>query len=326
MPKVSVIMPAYNAEAYIGAAIDSILSQSFRDFEFLILNDCSTDGTEAIIQSYDDPRIVYIKNEKNMGVAATLNKGLSLAQGEYIARMDADDISFPQRFEKQAAYLDAHPEVAVLGTQVRFFSVEGDGEPFCYSGSCAQLKIDLLFASAIAHPSVMMRRQVILDMGGYDRQFEGLEDYELWCRISEQAMLAVYPQVLLRYRIHPGQVTQQPSERKQRAARNLKQRQLSQLGLPTEGAVAEAYYDYRAKATKSYETALAEIRFFEALINANEEKQLYDHTLLKKLMHQLAKSDVVGLTAAQQKELCRKTRLVSYPALLLSRLKQKILR
>ena len=130
MPKVSVVMPAYNAEAYIGAAMESILSQSFGDFEFLILNDCSTDGTEAIIQSYDDPRIVYIKNEKNMGVAATLNKGLAAAQGEYIARMDADDFSLPQRFEKQVAYLDAHPEVVVLGTQVQFFSDRGDGEPF----------------------------------------------------------------------------------------------------------------------------------------------------------------------------------------------------
>ena len=192
MPKVSVVMPAYNAEAYIGAAMESILSQSFGDFEFLILNDCSTDGTEAIIKSYDDPRIVYLKNEKNLGVAATLNKGLAAAQGEYIARMDADDFSLPQRFEKQVAYLDAHPEVAVLGTQVQFFSDRGDGEPFCYLGSPAQLKIDLLFASAIAHPSVMLRRQVILDMGGYDRQFEGLEDYELWCRISEQAMLPLH--------------------------------------------------------------------------------------------------------------------------------------
>ena len=326
MPKVSVVMPAYNAEAYIGAAMESILNQSFGDFEFLILNDCSTDGTEAIIKSYDDPRIVYLKNEKNLGVAATLNKGLAAAQGEYIARMDADDFSLPQRFEKQVAYLDAHPEVTVLGTQVQFFSDRGDGEPFCYLGSPAQLKIDLLFASAIAHPSVMLRRQVILDMGGYDRQFEGLEDYELWCRISEQAMLAVYPQVLLRYRIHPGQVTQQPSERKRQAARRLKQRQLTQLGLPTEGDIAEAYYNYQAKERKTPEKALSEIRFFEALLDANEQKGVYDRALLKKLMRQLAKSNAVGLTSAQQRQLCRKTRLLCYPELLLSRLKQTLLR
>ncbi|MBR4863350.1 MAG: glycosyltransferase [Oscillospiraceae bacterium] len=326
MPKVSVVMPAYNAEAYIGAAIESILNQSFTDFEFLILNDCSADGTEDIIKSYNDSRIVYLKNEKNMGVAATLNKGFAVAQGDYIARMDADDIAHPRRFEQQVAYLDAHPEVAVLGTQVRFFSVEGDGEPFCYSGSCAQLKIDLLFASAIAHPSVMLRRQMILDLGGYDSQFEGLEDYELWCRVSQQAALAVYPEILLRYRIHPGQVTQQPSERKQRAARNLKQRQLLRLGLPTEGAVAAAYYNYQTKEPKTYETALAEIRFFEALINANEEKKLYDQKLLKKLMRQLAKSNAVGLAPHQQRALCRKTKLLCYPSLLLSRLKQILLR
>ena len=326
MPKISVVMPAYNAEAYIGVAIDSILTQSFTDFEFLILNDCSADNTEAIIKSYDDPRIVYIKNEQNMGVAATLNKGLHFAQGEYIARMDADDIALPQRFEKQVAYLDNHPEIAVLGTQVRFFCDDGDGDPFCYFGSSQQLKIDLLFASAIAHPSVMMRRQLILDLGCYNRSFEGLEDYELWCRVSQQAALSVYPEILLRYRIHPGQVTQQPSERKMQAARNLKMRQLTRLGLPTEGEIAEAYYNYQAKASKRYETALAEIRFFEALVNANLEKKLYDHKLLKKLMKQLAKSDAVGLTPAQQKALCRETALLSYPSLLLSRLKQKLSR
>ena len=110
------------------------------------------------------------------------------------------------------------------------------------------------------------------------------------------------------------------------AARNLKMRQLTRLGLPTEGEIAEAYYNYQAKASKRYETALAEIRFFEALVNANLKKKLYDHKLLKKLMKQLAKSDAVGLTPAQQKALCRETALLSYPSLLLSRLKQKLSR
>lgn len=326
MPKVSVVMPAYNAEKYVTQAIDSILGQSFTDFEFLILNDCSTDGTEALICAYNDPRIVYIKNEKNMGVAATLNKGLAAAKGEYIARMDADDISLPERFEKQVAFLDAHPHVAVLGTHVECFSSQGSGPLVQYMGSSAQLRIDLLFASALAHPSVMLRRQLILDLGGYDSRFEGLEDYDLWCRVAEIADLAVLPQVLLRYRIHPSQVTQQPSERKRQAAQSLKSRLLSRLELPGEGPVAQAYYSYQSKAEKTPTQALAEIRFFEALLDANGKKGLYDQALLKKTMRQLAKSTAVRLAPWEQRRLCRQTRLLSYPLLLLSRLKQRLKR
>lgn len=326
MPKVSVVMPAYNAENYIAQAIDSILAQSFRDFEFLILNDCSTDGTEALICAYNDPRIVYLKNDKNMGVAATLNKGLAAAKGEYIARMDADDISLPERFEKQVAYLDAHPDVTVLGTHVECFSSQGSGPLVQYRGSPAQMRIDLLFSSALAHPSVMLRRQPILELGGYDSSYEGMEDYELWCRVAEISDLAVLPQVLLRYRLHPAQVTQQPSERKRLAARKLKSRLLAQLELATEGPIAEAYYGYQTKEKKSPDQALAEIRFFEALLEANRKKGLYDHALLKKLMHQLAKSNAVQLAPQAQRKLCRQTRLLWYPQLLLSRLKQTLKR
>jgi glycosyltransferase involved in cell wall biosynthesis len=109
MPKISVIMPTYNAEKYLREAMDSILAQSFKDFELIVINDCSADGTEQIVLSYQDPRIVYLKNEKNLGVAGTLNRGLQVANGKYIARMDSDDRSVPERFEKQLAYLEENP-------------------------------------------------------------------------------------------------------------------------------------------------------------------------------------------------------------------------
>ena len=326
MPKISVVMPAYNAEKYIAQAIDSILGQSYRDFEFLILNDCSTDGTEAIISAYNDPRIVYLKNDKNMGVAATLNKGFAAARGEYIARMDADDISLPERFSLQVAFLDAHPEVTVLGTHVECFSTEGSGPLVQYMGSSAQLRIDLLFSSALAHPSVMLRRQPILALGGYDSHFEGMEDYELWCRVAEKSDLAVLPQVLLRYRIHPSQVTQQPSERKRQAARTLKMRQLTQLGIPTEGSIAETFYNYQPKQPKDLTQATLDIRFLEALLDANREKGLYDQKCLKKTAHLLAKSTGIHLTPRDQRKLCRRTRLLWYPELLLSHLKKQLRR
>ena len=149
MPRVSVILPAYNAEAYLKEAIDSILNQTFPDFQLIVINDCSTDGTEEIIRQYADPRLVPVKNEKNLGIAATLNRGLSLAQGDYIARMDADDISLPHRLERQVAYLDAHPDIAVLGTNVETFDENG---PLCTGWSStdpAQMKADLLWISFI---------------------------------------------------------------------------------------------------------------------------------------------------------------------------------
>ena len=133
MPKLSVIMPAYNAEKYIGEAIESILNQTFTDFEFIIIDDGSSDHTADIIKGFHDERIRFIQNEKNSGVANTLNKGLELSQGEYIARMDADDISLPARFEKQVAFMEANPDVAVVGCGIELFGMSHEKRYFSYS-------------------------------------------------------------------------------------------------------------------------------------------------------------------------------------------------
>ena len=129
MPKISVIMPAYNAERYIREAIDSILRQTWSDFELIIIDDGSTDSTAAIIAGYTDNRIRFCPNAQNMGVAATLNRGLELACGAYVARMDADDISLPERFAKQAAYLDAHPNVTVWNSDRAVLRRKRDRHP-----------------------------------------------------------------------------------------------------------------------------------------------------------------------------------------------------
>ena len=207
MPKISVIMPAYNAEKYIKEAIDSILAQTFSDFEFIILDDGSTDGTAEIVRSYSDKRIRFVQNEHNLGIANTLNRGLDLAQGEYIARMDADDISLPERFEKQVSFMDKHPKTAVCATAIQCFGARNEQRIF--SESASDLNIDLLFGCCFAHPSVMMRAS---DIGnGYDPAFDKMEDYELWCRVAKNHDLASLPEILLKYRIHPGQVTQASS-------------------------------------------------------------------------------------------------------------------
>jgi len=273
MPKVSVIMPAYNAEKYIAEAIDSILGQTFGDFEFIILNDCSADRTEEIILSYDDPRIVYLQNEGNLGVAATLNKGLAAVKGEYIARMDADDISLPERFAKQVKYLDEHNDVAVLGCSIERFSSDRSLDIRSFSADVDSMMVDMLFACGVAHPSVMMRTEVIRSLGGYDEEFNGLEDYELWCRVLEKHKITTLPDVLLRYRIHGSQVTQNPSARYLELLRALKTRQLRQLGLEP----AETFLHYCEGKRPDTPKEIKELdKFFALIDSANGEKHIYD--------------------------------------------------
>ena len=230
MPKISVIMPAYNAEKYIAQAIESILGQTFGDFELIVLNDCSKDKTGEIIASFADQRIVCVNNEENMGVARTLNKGLKIARGEYIARMDADDISLPERLEKQAAFLDTNEAAAVVGSAVERFDETGSLGKRVFAADPRQMDIEMLFACGLAHPSVMMRRTLVTGLGGYDADYEGLEDYELWWRVSRSHQVTALPEVLLRYRIHSAQVTKNPSEKYIKRHRALKQRQLEALG------------------------------------------------------------------------------------------------
>lgn len=208
-PMVSVVMPVYNGSKYLKEAIDSILNQTFTDFELIIVNDGSTDDSEDIILSYNDHRICYLKNERNSGICITLNKGLDNARGKYIARMDCDDISMPERLVKQVDYLEHHQDVGALGTDVVTF---GDGYADRYfdfvhdSNGC---KAGLLFATCFAHPAVMLRASVINEHNlRYDDEYRGLEDYELWYRISQYTNMNNLPEALLKYRLHKAQLTQ----------------------------------------------------------------------------------------------------------------------
>lgn len=213
IPRVSVVMPVYNGEKYLREAIDSILTQTYRDFEFIIVNDGSTDASEAIILSYHDDRIVYLKNEKNSGICVTLNKGLAAARGKYIARMDCDDISLPMRLETQYQYMESHKKIALIGSD---FIIFGDGEERLRElpHNPAFCKMGLLFNSFTAHPSVMMRRSVLVNYNlSYKNEYRGLEDFELWWQVAKVAELSNINKPLLRYRIHPQQVTQKVDER-----------------------------------------------------------------------------------------------------------------
>lgn len=212
MPKISVIMPVYNSEKYLSEAIDSILNQTYGDFEFIIIDDGSTDSSQEIVRSYTDPRIRFYINEHNMGVAATLNRGLDLATAEYIARMDSDDISELCRFEKQVEFLDQHKSVGVVGSALRNFG-EGISEQIVeFSTDVEQAKVDMIYSCPLGHPTIMMRSCVLHENNlHYQKSYEGFEDFALWWRIGEYWDIVSMKMPLLRYRKHASQVTKNKS-------------------------------------------------------------------------------------------------------------------
>ena len=209
MPKVTVLMPVYNGDRFLREAIESILNQTFEEFEFLIINDGSIDNTREIILSYDDPRIRLVDNNCNLGLIRSLNKGLELAEGQFIARQDADDISEPERLAQQVAFLETHPEVALVGTWYKEIDSQGKLIGECkLPCDCTQIRWELLFYCTFAHPSVMLQKSTIIkQIGFYSKAALHTEDYELWCRIARCFPVANLDKHLVRYRIHANSVT-----------------------------------------------------------------------------------------------------------------------
>ena len=205
--RVSVLMPLYNASQYLREAIESILQQTFQHFEFVIINDGSTDNSEQIILQYSDPRIRYFHNEENKGLVYTLNKGLELCQGAYIARMDADDISHPDRLKKQVDFMIQNPKVGVLGSWMKTIPRGKIHKKPC---SNEEIKASMFFNNPFAHPTVMLRKSVI-ENHRYDHNFLHIEDYEFWIRLASKMEMANLPEVLLEYRIHDLQISMENS-------------------------------------------------------------------------------------------------------------------
>lgn len=206
MPKISVILPTYNAEKYLQEAIDSLLAQTFQDFEILIVDDGSKDRTLQILKTYDDPRIKIFQGPQK-GISAALNMGLDLAQGMYVARMDADDISLPRRFEKQVAFMDEHPNIGICGTDIEAFE-DSKSNVWNYFPDVADTKTMLLFGCALAHPTVMIRLSIFKEFNlRYDESYFGSEDFELWNRAMEFTDVCSIPEVLVRYRLHKAQAS-----------------------------------------------------------------------------------------------------------------------
>ncbi len=205
IPKVSILFPVYKTAAYLKEAIDSMLAQTFEDFELIVLNDCSPDNAEEVMDSYSDPRIIRYRGEHNQGLANVLNVGMGMARGKYIARMDSDDISLPDRLKIQVDYLDSHPEVGLCSSGMQLFGTRND--VWVRDADMESIKFRALFHSPILHASSMWRKS---SFGGlrFNQDYVPAEDYELWTRaLVAGCKMVNLPQVLYLYRTFPEQAT-----------------------------------------------------------------------------------------------------------------------
>lgn len=199
MPKISVLMPIYKTNPeYLRIAIESILKQIYDDFEFLILDDCPDDTRENIVNKYQDKRIKYLRNEKNLGISESRNKLIELSQGQYLTVMDHDDISLPARLAEEASILDTHSEIGVVGTGIHKIVADKD---IIQPEQDKDIKLDLMMKCVVTHPSAMIRKSVLIENNiRYEADYSPAEDYKLWCRLIEVTDFYNIPKVLLHYR------------------------------------------------------------------------------------------------------------------------------
>lgn len=216
-PRVSVLMPVYNGKKYLREAIDSILGQTYCNYEFIIINDGSTDGSANLVRLYKDERIRFIDNGINIGLPSTLNKGIELAVGEYIVRMDQDDISLPARIKKQVDFMDNHPEIGICGTRIKFIGIPYRPWRYLvyeYPTKPKDIMARSLFNSVFAHSSVIMRRNLLERFRlRYDPNDLYAEDYGFWQKCVFCFPLANISEPLLLYRVHPTSMTNSKNDR-----------------------------------------------------------------------------------------------------------------
>jgi len=284
IPAISVIMSVYNCEQYLQESVESILDQTFHDFEFIIIDDCSTDNSLKLLERYrdKDERIILLRNSENIGLTKSLNLMLEIAQGKYIARMDADDISMPERFSKQYEFMENNPEIGVLGTNIRYFgNYNADSD---LPTRDKNIKAELLFRDVIMHPTVMIRRSVIDENKlRYDEDFRISQDYDLWCRMISLTEFANLPDLLLKYRFVDSNLTNSTkTEYRESFLKKIFINQLKRLGINPSYEDSRFHIILASQKKISKIDDLSGIRFWlDKIANINKENLFYDQAIIE---------------------------------------------
>jgi glycosyltransferase involved in cell wall biosynthesis len=280
-PVISVLMPVYNAGPYLEEAIASVLDQTFSDFELLLFNDASTDNSAQIISSFSDQRIKSFSSEINQGHIFHLNAGLRLAKGEFIARMDADDVCMPERFEKQVAFLRHHPEVGVCGTLTTNINSNGEiiGHDVIETNDEA-LRLKLISNTCFSHPTVMMRKSILQrNQIEYSAELFPAEDYAIWTLLAVRTKFANIPQKLVQYRKHSNQVSSVKQKLLDGALQKVRkinlENFLGRASLPSEMETHQLLINGHVNASKDMIVSLA--KWLTSLRDLNATSRYFNH-------------------------------------------------
>ncbi len=303
---ISCIMANYNTpKKYLDASIRSILEQDYNDFELIIVDDASTDDSLKTLEEYQkkDHRIVILRNEENIGLAASLNKAMAVSKGKYIIRMDTDDISLPSRFRKQLKFMEDNRDISVAGT---FAKKIGDSDdymvsPFCNAQYC---KAQLLYAPCLIHPSVIIRKS-FLDKNklSYNEKYKCSQDFDLWTRCAEVGNICIQSEVLLLYRVHNSQVSTAKREMQKNYAKEIGLRQLKKLELcPTSDEIHMHLVLCRLE-KYSQDMLFRMINWRDKIVSANDNIGIYDKKSLRTMINDRASNVVLTSDISFQKKI-----------------------
>jgi glycosyltransferase involved in cell wall biosynthesis len=300
-PFVSVLMPVFNGAAYVKESIESILNQTYTNFEFIIVNDGSTDSTEDIIKSIDDPRIILENNPQNLGVIASLNRGLDLIKGKYIVRIDADDISFPDRIEKQIEYLEANLEVGLIGSWFEKFGENIESTIIKYKTDDTEIRIQHLYQDQVAAPSTIFRSSVLHENQlRYNPQYYSAEDYDFHVELSRHCKQYNLPILLTRKRDHPQNTNNLRPHIMEDNSLLIRQIQFKRMGVDMSLDEVRLYCKF-AYAEFDFNSSIMDqlANLLNRILNANEQtefipKQAYRAYLASHFFHLCYNNPLIG--------------------------------
>ena len=302
MVSVSVVMPTYNTEVSIlKEAVDSILCQTFKDFEFIIIDDGSTNESVDYLQSLQDKRIKLIRNPENLGITKSLNIGFREAKGKYIARMDSDDISLPKRFEKQFAFMEAHPDVIMCGSNVEYFNGSFSRKGKDRIKDMETYRISTLFINpGPRHPTAFFNRELLIrHQISYDENLPYAQDYALWVEISKRGIIRILPDVLLRYRYNPSSVTGMHREEQIRCHKATEKKLLQQLLGTITDAELDFHFHYCSGIFRDISINADVMRWIHRLIQANHCAGVYNQRKLVCFAYDKVVKKIIYLSFSQ---------------------------